>query len=316
MDISKGRSKLPDFTARFKDYCRSRGADLVGIASMDRFEGVPPQNDPRNIFPDAKAVVVIGRRITRGSLRGWEEGTNRDIYEMFGYSWLDKQFVALTNFEATEWLEDEGWEATPVMCYPPEMPPQGIPVREGRPGPNVNLDMDYAAVAAGLGEIGLHGVFLSPEFGPRQRFQAVITDAPLTADPLCEREICSGCAVCAGTCPLGAIDHENLNEINIAGKVMKVAQIDYSKCRSCPNGARPNIHHSTGKPDRIAAVCNRSCVDALERGDKIDDTFRLAFRQREPWAKNEVGANVAIDTVPFGGGCADPEGFRKRDGEA
>jgi len=115
---------LSDLTTDLKAHCRSRGADLVGVAPLDRFEGVPPQNDPRAIFPDATALVVIGRRITRGTLRGWEEGTNRDIYEMFGYSWLDRQFLALTTCEATEWLEDRGWEATPVMSYPPETPPQ------------------------------------------------------------------------------------------------------------------------------------------------------------------------------------------------
>lgn len=307
---------MPSFTEQFKQYARSRGADLVGVAPMERFEGVAPQNDPRSIFPDAKAVVVIGRRITRGTLRGWEEGTNRDIYEMFGYSWLDKQFAAFTTFECAEWLEDNGWEATPIMCYPPEMPPQGIPVRKGQPGPNVNIDMDYAAVAAGLGEIGLHGVFMSPRFGPRQRFQAVITDAPLDPDPLCERQVCGGCTVCVHACPLGAIDGDNTREIDIAGKKMTVAAVDYEKCKRCQNGARANIYHPSGKPDRIAALCVRTCVDMLERGAKIDDTFRLPFRQREAWAKDEVGGNVSPESLPFGGGCADPEGFRKRDGEA
>lgn len=305
---------MSTFTEQFKQYARSKGADLVGIAPMDRFDGVPARNNPRVIFPDARAVVVIGRRITRGSLRGWEEGTNRDIYELFGYSWLDKEFVALTTFEATEWLEDHGWEATPIMCYPPEMPAQGVPVREGQPGPNVNLDMDYAAVAAGLGEIGLHGVFLSPQFGPRQRFQAIITDAPLDPDPLCEREICGNCGLCVQACPLGAIDAEATSEINVAGKCMTVAAVNFDKCKRCPNGARVNLYHPSGKPDRIAALCTRTCVDALERGGKVDGTFKLAFRQREAWGKDEIGANVAADKLPFGGGCLDPEGFRKREG--
>lgn len=305
---------MSSLTAQFKDYCRARGADLVGIASPDRFEGVPAQNDPRSIFPDATAVVVIGRRITRGSLRGWEEGTNRDIYELFGYSWLDKQFLALTVFEATEWLEDHGWEATPVMSYPPEMPAQGVPVRPGAPGPNVNLDMEHAAVAAGLGEIGLHGVFLSPRFGPRQRFQAIITDAPLEADPICDRQICGGCGVCVATCPLGAIDPDRASEVVIAAKAMKVAAVDDAKCRRCPNGARNNAYHPSGRPDRLAAICVRSCVDMLERANKVDDTFRLAFRQREPWALDEIGHSVRIEGVEMGGGCADPEGFRKTTG--
>ena len=307
---------VSSFTEGFRQFCLSRGADLVGIASPERFDGVPPQNDPRAIFPDATSVVVIGRRITRGTLRGWEEGTNRDIYELFGYTWLDRQFLALTVFEATEWLEDRGWEATPVMCYPPQMPPQGVPVRTGQPGPNVNLDLDYAAVAAGLGEIGLHGVFLSPRFGPRQRFQAVLTDAPLDPDPVAVREVCGGCSRCAEACPLGAIDLESVANVTIAGRSMPVAAVDHDKCRRCPNGARNNAYHPSGLPDRIAAACVRTCVDMLERGGRVDNLFRLGFRQREPWGLDELGQHVSLGGLPMGGGCADPEGFRKRDREA
>ena len=36
-----------------KEYARELGADIVGIASMDRFEGAPPQMDPRFIMPKA-----------------------------------------------------------------------------------------------------------------------------------------------------------------------------------------------------------------------------------------------------------------------
>ena len=45
---------------------KMHGADLVGIASMDRFEGAPLQMDPRAIFPDAKTMIVCGCRIPRG----------------------------------------------------------------------------------------------------------------------------------------------------------------------------------------------------------------------------------------------------------
>ena len=34
------------------------GADICGIASMDRFEGAPKQMDPRYIMPEAKSMIV------------------------------------------------------------------------------------------------------------------------------------------------------------------------------------------------------------------------------------------------------------------
>jgi len=33
-----------------KEYARTCGADIVGIASMDRFEGAPKQMDPSTSF--------------------------------------------------------------------------------------------------------------------------------------------------------------------------------------------------------------------------------------------------------------------------
>ena len=40
-----------------KDAAIAAGADLCGVGSMDRFEGVPKEMDPRYIFPEAKSVV-------------------------------------------------------------------------------------------------------------------------------------------------------------------------------------------------------------------------------------------------------------------
>jgi len=48
-----------------KERAPACGEDLVGIASMDRFEGTPQQMDPRYIFPDARAMIVMGFRALR-----------------------------------------------------------------------------------------------------------------------------------------------------------------------------------------------------------------------------------------------------------
>ena len=41
-----------------KEAARQFGADLVGVASPERFEGAPPQMDPRLIFPQAKSIIM------------------------------------------------------------------------------------------------------------------------------------------------------------------------------------------------------------------------------------------------------------------
>lgn len=308
---------MSDLTGRMKQFAHERGADLIGVAPAERFEDLPAEESPLSIFPEMTAAVVIGRRITRGTLRGLEEGTNLNTYEMFGYSWLDKQFVSLSTFEVCEFLEDEGWEAVPLFPFPQEAYPQGIPVREGAPAPNVYPDFQYAAVAAGLGEMSYLRVTLTPEFGHRQRFQMLLTDAPLEADPMLEAGLCGLCYRCVEVCPLGAISAEPVETMVIGGREFPVAQIDYSICRRCQNGARPNIYHSAGAPDRLGAICFRTCLQAIEDAGKLETQFQHRFRVREPWAVDVAGQRIDPAHIgqSAGRGCADPEGFAAADEE-
>ena len=52
-------------SAEIKKYAKERGADLAGIASIDRFKSLPPGENPSAIFPECKSVIVLGRRILR-----------------------------------------------------------------------------------------------------------------------------------------------------------------------------------------------------------------------------------------------------------
>jgi epoxyqueuosine reductase QueG len=285
-------------TAAFREHARAAGADLVGIASIDRFDGLPLQHHPSSIFPEAQSVIVMGRRVTRGTLRGVEEGTQFSNYRLYGYDWLDNRFVALTIYRAAEFLEDRGWEAVPLLALPPEIPPMGVSVRPDAPPPNVLVDLDDAAVRAGLGEIGYARFLLTPQFGPRQRVQAILTDAVLEPDPLYDGQICDrDPAAHAAFCPLGALDGSKEETLTICGKEMRVARVDWERCAACENGAHPNRYHASGKPDRLAALCARSCLVHLEESGALSNVFQAPFRKRAPWAVDR-GTLFAGD--PFG----------------
>ncbi|HAH87549.1 MAG TPA: hypothetical protein DCL60_09295 [Armatimonadetes bacterium] len=274
---------MNDFTLQFKEHARKMGADLVGIAPIERFEGLPKEHHPASIFPEVRSVVIIAKRVARGTLRGIEEGTQFQLYNLYGRDWLNNRFLAMPTYKASEFLEDNGWEAVPLPNLPTQTPPMGIAISPNLPAPNVMLDMDDAAVRAGMGEIGYCGLFLTPEFGPRQRFQAILTDAELTPDPVSTEAICSRCQEHASFCPMGAINSAEARTVSICGKDMLVAGIDNSICNSCKNGAYPNSLHPAGDADRIAALCTRSCIQFLEENGRVKNIFNGKFRKKEPW---------------------------------
>ena len=273
-------------------FAKSEGIDLIGFADRSRFDGVDPQKNPFAIFPEAKSVILVGKRICRGALRGIEEGTNFGDYQLFGKNWLEDEFLALSAYNLTNFIEENGWEAVPVFPNPTELGPSGVSVAEGRPAPNVYPDFDYASVACGLCAISYNGIPFSKEFGSRQRFHMILTDAELEASPLLEENICNGCRACADACPLGAISKEETEEIEICGKKFTVGKIDYAKCKICQNGAVANRFSADCKPDRVAALCNRTCMVGLEARDALTKKFENQFRTAAPWS---IGGKDGLD---------------------
>ena len=116
------------------------GIDLIGFAGRDRFESVDAAHNPFSIFPEGKTVILLGKRIPRGSLRGIEEGTNFADYDSFGSRWLEDEFLAIACYNLVRVLEDQGWEAVPIFPNPSEIAPMGVSVAAGRPEPNVCPD--------------------------------------------------------------------------------------------------------------------------------------------------------------------------------
>jgi len=257
-------------------YAKSVKADLLGVAPVERFEGVAREKHPTTIFPEARSVVVVGRRITRGTLRGIEEGTNFTGYHYYGYTWLNDRFLAMATFQVASWLEDNGYEAAPMPPLPSEIPAMGVPVRAGAAAPHVLLDMEDAAVRAGLGEMGRCGLFLSPEFGPRQRLEAILTDAELEGTPMREERICLG-EKCGAVCPHGAI--------------VGNGKVDKGTCRRCRDGSTANMYYDGAPPDRLAAVCARTCVENLERAGALKNKFENEFRKRPTWTRQNPPDN-------------------------
>jgi epoxyqueuosine reductase len=268
---------------------KQAGVDLIGVSPIDRFADVAPQHHPSSIFPETRSVIALAKRITRGCLRGTEEGTNLSIYPTYAMNWVPHRFLAYATVAVAGFLEDHRHEAVPLPDLPPQTPPMGIPVRADLPAPNVMVDFIDAAVRCGLGEIGLLGELMTPEFGHRQRLTLILTDAELEPSPICERTVCDRCGACAAACPFDAVDVDAAQDVSICGKTMRVAPIDSNACAHCHNGVFANPSHSSGRPDRLAALCMRSCSLMQERRDSLTRPLVSAFRDKAPWVIGRDG---------------------------
>ncbi len=241
--------------SQIKQLAKEFGADLVGIAPVERLAQLPPESNPRTLAPNTKSVIVVGHRIMRGTLRGVEEGTNfGSTYSCYGFNWMEDQFLTRTVYNLTCRLEDEGIESVPVMSY-----------RKAGEG----FVPDYMAMgkAAGLGDVGKGGFFLTPQYGHRQRLASIFVDIELDGDDVQELNLCDGCRACIEICPLKAFGADDKLDLNI--------------CKECKNGAfAPPDRSDT--VDRYAAICGRTCMVALE--NKIGNRFENKFRKRSLWS--------------------------------
>ena len=218
-------------TEDVKQWAREWGARLVGIASADRFEGAPEGYHPRDILPGATSVVVIAVPLLYGVVEKSRPFKPCETYlhpHTLKYGMPNRQYaVQYVSLNAKldrivqelgYLLEERGFYAFPVQA---SQPSAGMGV-EFAPGvtvtPEENIDTyrrgelshRHAATLAGLGEIGLNNLFMTPEYGPRVRLASLITDAPLVPDEPFAGRLCKGkedpgkCNLCIKACPFKA----------------------------------------------------------------------------------------------------------------
>ncbi|NLG13701.1 MAG: hypothetical protein GX561_05790 [Lentisphaerae bacterium] len=305
------------------------GADAVGIGSIDRWNTAPLQMDPKQIMPECKSIVGMLFRVERGSLRGLEEGTYFSNYSSMGYGGITYLYMPMTVINLSKTIEDQGYEAIP-MGHQSDW--RGIdadgftprnysrPVRPGQATPDIMIQLRIAAFLCGLGEIGFSKMFLSPQFGPRNRIGIVLTDLKLEPDPIYDGpKLCNRCGECIRNCPGQCFDVNNTIKINLAGHEVEWANIDTAKCDITFRGAvltdepqdkpympertnskpgswspfyrKPRNLYNTGQAVCGARGCTRACMISLEKRGVLENSFKEKFRRRPPW-------NVDWDTPP------------------
>lgn len=183
---------------KIKEIAYSLGADLCGIASIDRFAEAPKGYHPLDVFPQCKSVISFACRFPAGAIKC----NTSAVYTRIRNSLTPKMDAIALDFCIR--LEEEGILAVP------------IPTNESEWDTATNrwrsiVSQKHAAQAAGLGTIGRHSLLITPEFGSMVWLGAVLVDAELEPDSMKE-PVCINCNLCVKACPVNALEKPEINQ--------------------------------------------------------------------------------------------------------
>lgn len=291
------RMSTEELTQSVKRVALDRGAALVGVASVDRWEPQPPYGDaapnghhPRDFLPTARSVISIAQPIMNPVMNAPAALATRQmemIPDHVKYPYLETLYNRVGHVVHDFMLEfigqivgqhlmAHGFDAMifPTTGLHPRVEDlSDIEIWEGPArgaakafspfrytfGP---FSHRHAATRAGLGEFGYNNVVLTREYGPRQRFNSIVTDADLIPDPLITTPIClrDSCMLCQQACIMSCItlrddptvrDYRSVTEVD-RGRIFidTPAKTDPTLCR----------RRREGRPDSpVRGDCIRVC---------------------------------------------------------
>ena len=218
-------------TTLIKQYALELGVDLVGFANIERFAKAPPKMSPQGILPTAKTVIVCALHHPDPviELEGGEHGQSQ-IMESYDVQMVMNSKLDHISFSIANFLDEKGFPSVPIVSSNiwryrnyKELDAVFSP----------DMSHIYASVCAGLTEMGWSGLAISPEYGPRNRFVSIITEAELEPTPLYSGEkLCDMCGECVKYCPADAYRKEvnGVKTIEIEDKVYKFANKNLWRC--------------------------------------------------------------------------------------
>jgi epoxyqueuosine reductase QueG len=255
--------KMEELTREIKRYVLDQGLDLVGVASTDGIAAITPEgyHRPSDLLPECRSSIVMALRWVDPLVDGLPELRgmySRMMIMMNGR--LDQTLLRIAHF-----LGQKGFLAMPVHASDP----YDLSSLKGV------LSHKHAAVQAGLGEFGVSNLLLTPQFGPRQRFVQLLTDAELRPDEplnlgLCEKTVSECDYACIRACPPKVIPAPPKGPDAMKGVVRNGIKIDKPGCsyyqdRGLPHMGRNGYTYRCGM-----------CIAACPVGSEIHKRETLA----------------------------------------
>jgi epoxyqueuosine reductase QueG len=217
------------------------GVDLCGIAPVERFREAPQGFRPVDIYPSARSVLVIAKRVPRAALL-----SRSPVPYTFASDVVLNEVFRIT-CDLSLRLQDLGVAAVPIPSEPYEY--WDVEKREGRG----ILSLKHAGYLGGLGVLGKNTLLTNNKLGNRITLGALLLNVPLEGDPIAEYRICKeDCNACITSCPAKALDGKSIVQKLCREKSQFVTPKGYSlylcnTCRTvCPAGEGLERKRGTG----------------------------------------------------------------------
>jgi epoxyqueuosine reductase QueG len=191
---------------KIKDFVRSQGVDVVGVAGPDRLDG-PPSLDPTYYLKGARSIVSMivpmdGQAIhdflgKKSPVPHWVDQVKKN-QQMCRISGLVADYIRSLGYKAVPVHPNTNYRRHPYIY-------SVLPIFSHR----------FGAIAAGIAGQGWSGNVMTEEYGGSTYIGTVVTDAVLNSDPLRYDPrhfidgYCRKCNVCSKTCASGMFrEHE------------------------------------------------------------------------------------------------------------
>jgi epoxyqueuosine reductase len=193
-----------------KDFARSQGADLVGVAGVEVYSDylsevrqrsretearlddymAPPGetlfferlSQPRETLPDAQAIIILGvGAYDKGAVY---KNTRKQLRGKIARTYHCYPVVRQIAEKVANLIEESGYKAVPG---------QDVPLK-------------FVADRIGLGAYGRNGLLLTEQCGSYVGLRSVVTDMPIAPDRFEKMTPpCDDCEICLKACPTRAL---------------------------------------------------------------------------------------------------------------
>jgi epoxyqueuosine reductase len=228
---------------------------LFGVPKIEEVEKIPfPAHrglvKPSEVMPEAKSVIILGFHIWDIAMNSVVASTIPadkipfDLVEGAVYYNMYYEIVEARAWRVCKYLWDQEYKAVPANF----------------------IHLKPAAMLAGLGFIGKMTLVLTPQYGPRQRWAAILTDAYIKPDDPWkfvqggEGDLCKDCEICIKACPTHAIIPGYSQGVE-AGK-----KVDMSKCivpqelfDKPSQESKPHFRYISPRGLFECTICHDSC---------------------------------------------------------